>query len=254
MTNETRAAKRQQIFITTKIWPHEFGFENTYAAVVHSLVELQVDYLDLVLLHKAGMEKGRSNELKEIPSCALPTTEGANSHNWRLCRAGSWAALEHLKATGVIRSIGVSNFDTEKLKELETYARFPPAVNQFELHPWNWPMQKYLVEYCNEKKIAVTAFASLGSPAESNVQLAAQHETVKAIGEQYGRSSHQTLLRWAIQKGVAVIPGTSNLHHMEANLDPLFDFELQPREMQFLDNISDGHVVYLHSHDPKNII
>ena len=85
------------------------------------------------------------------------------------------------------------------------------------------------------------------------MQLAAQHDTVIAIGAQYGKTAQQVLLRWAIQKGIAVIPGTSKLDHMEANLDPLFDFELQPREMVFLDNISGGDIVFLHSHAPNEI-
>ncbi|CAD7939982.1 unnamed protein product [Amoebophrya sp. A120] len=238
---------RRQLFLTSKIWSDKFGYENTYRTVKKSLLELQTEYLDLVLLHVSG-EQGFNGD--KDPSCVDIASDGRP--DWELCRHASWAALEVLKDEGFIRSIGVSNWDVPKIERLHRHSKHRVAVNQLELHPW-YP-QREMLDFANQQKIVLTAYGSMGSTRLSK-QIVTQH-VFQQLAEQVGRNitSGQILLRWAVQKGVVVIPGTANPKHMQENLD-LFSFSLSDDQMAFLDSIADtNEAMHLYNHRPDLIL
>jgi diketogulonate reductase-like aldo/keto reductase len=200
---------RDEIFLTTKLWNSDQGYESGLKAFETSLTRLGLDYVDLYLIHWP-----RGTEL---------TRE-------------SWKALEEIHASGRAKNIGVSNFDVDELKELLSYAKTPPAVNQIELHPFIYKEQRPVVEYCQEKGIVVEAYSPLAQAKQMN------HPVINEIAEQSGKTAGQVMLRWAVQQGTVPIPKTSHQERMAENLD-IFDFELSEAQMTSLDGLSAGKSV-----------
>lgn len=207
---------RSEIFLTTKIPGSDFGFEDTTNWIDGVLEELAVEYIDLVLLHWAGVPDG----LK----CKTPSA----------CRQETWLALQRAQAESKILHLGVSNFGPRQMKELMALQGAPIAVNQLEFHPWVPQLNLETVEWCHQHRIAVTAYASMGSSRLAGQMI--MQDALKQIGELHGKTAGQVLLRWAIQKNVSVIPGTSNPKHQLENLR-IFDFELSSTEMATLDAV-----------------
>lgn len=235
---------RNEVFLVTKIPGEHFGFDATWAAVRRVLEELSVDYIDMLLLHWAGSPGVRQ---AGDPDCVTETQEG--NADWSSCRLGSWAALEQAHRLGMVRAIGVSNFGPKHLTELMKAGSVVPAVNQIEYHPW-FP-NKEIVRFCHQHGIVVTAYGSMGGSTMSG-QVVSQ-DALRQIGEGYGKTAGQVLLRWAVQNNVTVIPGTANVQHMEENLQ-LFDFKLKPEEVDFLDTAADQQEMHLFGHKPELII
>jgi len=220
---------RGEVFLTTKIWPDDFGFEGATAWVESTLKELGVEYIDLVLLHKAGVDRS-------LP-CGSP----------RACRQETWLALQRARSVGKVRHLGVSNFGPRQMGEILALGGAPIAANQLEYHPWVPDTHRDTVQWCHEHGIAVTAYGSMGSNGLASQLL--MQDALKDIGGRHGKTAGQVLLRWAIQKNVSVIPGTSNPKHMAENLR-LFDFELSPGEMAALDSVpKDAHMLHF-GHTP----
>eukprot|EP00397_Hematodinium_sp_SG-2012_P042356 GEMP01046833.1.p1 GENE.GEMP01046833.1~~GEMP01046833.1.p1 ORF type:complete len:340 (+),score=53.66 GEMP01046833.1:55-1020(+) len=236
---------REDIFVTTKVWPNDFGFERTYEVVIRSLKELGLDYADLVLLHAPGIMNGSMDDPKNPP--CLRQQDGFP--NWSMCRKSAWAALSNLKRSGHIRAIGVSNFGKRQIEELIADAHFPVQVNQIESHPW-YPNQD-IIEYCQANGIIVTAYASLGSRKMAKQLL--DDESLKSIGVPNGKTSSQILLRWAVQRNVTVIPGTSNPEHMRENLG-IFDFDLDSFAMDWLSGVPPEQYASFYGHIPDSIL
>lgn len=204
---------REEVFLTTKIPPNRFGFEETLAWIPEMLEELGLEYVDLVLLHMAGVPDGAE--------CGEP----------RACRQETWLALQRARAKGQIRHLGVSNFGPRQMSELFALGGAPIEVNQLEYHPWVPEVHRQAAAWCHERGIAVTAYGSMGS-----MQLAGQLLTQDAllqVGRMHGKTPGQVLLRWALQQNVSVIPGTGNPRHMAENLG-VFDFELGPEALAIL--------------------
>jgi diketogulonate reductase-like aldo/keto reductase len=217
---EQRGIPRSEIFLTTKIMPSYFGTESTNATVHRFIKELGVDYIDLVLMHAPSFPIGRFGECKERP--------------WKDCRTDTWNVLSALRDQGLVRDVGVSNFAKKHLQEIASLDKAPIAANQFEFHPWAADWQFDAFKYCNEHSIAVTAYYSLGGFLSK-----AQTETVQTMNDitkSTGKSTQQVLLRWALQKNVSVIPGTSNPKHMKENLD-LYSWKLAEEDMARLDKL-----------------
>lgn len=196
--------KRDEYFITTKIWNNAQRMGDIKGSFKRSLERLQLDYVDLYLIHWP------------VPGCYRET----------------WKELESLYHSGYAKSIGVSNFSIYQLEELRAISDVTPAVNQIEYHPyWN---QSDLATYCQEHNIAVQAYAPLARGAYLN------DPVILKIAEAHRRTSAQIGLRWMIQKGISVIPKSSKAEHISSNCE-IFDFVLTQEEMSMIDDLNQNY-------------
>ena len=193
---------RSELFLTTKVWHDEQGYDETLAAFERSLAQLGTDYLDLYLIH-------------------WPRAESAET----------WRAMERLYAEGSIRAIGVCNHLEHHLEDLLRRAQTPPMVNQYEFHPWL--QQPSLLRYCEGHDIVVEAWAPLmkGRTAEE--------PELARIGERHGKSPAQLAIRWLLQHGVVTIPKSVHPERIAENAD-VFDFALSVEEMRAIDMLDRG--------------
>lgn len=191
---------RGELFITSKVWNADQGFEETLAAYDASLEKLGLDYLDLYLIHWPAPANGRFID--------------------------TWKALEKLYADGRVRAIGVSNFEPDQLEQILAEATVVPVVNQVELHP---ALQNRAVQaFGAEHGIATEAWSPLAQGA------ALQDPSVLAIAEAHGRTPAQVILRWHLQQGRIVIPKSVTPSRIAENLD-VFGFELSADELSAID-------------------
>ena len=186
---------RKELFVTSKIWVDDFGYDSAKKAFETSLNKLDLDYLDLYLLHRPR------GDVK-----------------------GTWKAIEEIYQKGRIKAIGISNFNKEQIDELMGYAKIQPAVNQIESHVFF--QQDEALEYLKEYKIQMEAW----SPFAAGRNGVFENEILAQIGEKYSKTNAQVCLRWNYQRGVVVIPRTSKKSHMIENLS-IFDFELDQDDM-----------------------
>ena len=198
--------KREDVFLTTKQWTNERGFENTVAAAERALKTLGVDYLDLYLVHWPAVEK--------------------LSPDWAAINAETWRGFEKLYKDGKVRAIGVSNFMPAQLAALKARAEVQPMVDQVEFHPGY--IQRNVLDYCRENGIVVEAWSPLGSG-----RLLAD-PLVNEIGAAHGKSAAQTCVRYALQHGIVPLPKSVTPERIAANAD-VFDFVLTDAEMAALD-------------------
>ncbi|WP_431804979.1 aldo/keto reductase [Halobacillus andaensis] len=186
---------REELFITTKVWNDEQGYEETLQAFERSLACLQMDYVDLYLIHWP------------VPGKFIDT----------------WRALETLYQNGRVRAIGVSNFLEYHLDDLLLHAEITPMVNQVEFHP-----QLYLedlLDYCKKNNIQLEAWSPLARAQYLH------HPLLHELGEKYGKSAAQIILRWDVQHGVVTIPKSTKPPRQKENAE-IFDFELSREEME----------------------
>jgi diketogulonate reductase-like aldo/keto reductase len=193
---------RSEVFVTTKLWNTDHGYESTLKAADASLRRLGFEYIDLYLVHWPVPGK----------------------------RAETWRAMEHLLADGRARAIGVSNFAPQHLDELDTYANVPPAVDQFELSPYL--TRRNLVDACLARDIAVESY----SPLTRGQKL--DDPTLVEIGSRHEKSPAQVLIRWAIEHGFIVIPKSVHPERIRENAD-VFNFELSREDMTTLDGLDE---------------
>ena len=193
--------QREDVFITSKVWNSDQGFETTLKSFDDSLKRLGLDYLDLFLVH--WPVKGKYKE--------------------------TYRALEKVYAEGKVRAIGVSNFQIHHLEDLLSDAKVVPAVNQVEFH--HYLTQKELLRYCTEKGIQLEAWSPLGQGH------LLEHELLKGIASKYGKTVAQVILRWDVQLGVVTIPKSIREARIIENAD-IFDFELSAEEMQAIDGLN----------------
>jgi 2,5-diketo-D-gluconate reductase A len=220
--NETAVGKavknsglnRDELFITSKLWVQDAGYDKAKAAFQRTLDRLQLDYLDMYLIH-------------------WPYGDFL----------GAWKALEELYQEGKIKAIGVCNFTIEKIEELKSNASVLPVINQIELHPVF--QQKELQVYNRENNMVTQPWSPLGN---GNAGLL-ENEKLKVIGEAHQKTVAQVILRWHLQEGFCVIPKSVTPSRIEENFD-VFDFKLSEDEMDIVRSLDTGKRLFFDPKDP----
>ena len=209
--------KREDIFLTTKVWIEHYGYEEAKKSVLLSLEKLQTSYLDLVLLHQPFADY-----------------------------YGAYRALEDLYKEGKLRAIGVSNFSSDRLVDLASFCEIPPMVNQVETHPLNqqqdahrW-MEKYHVQH--------EAWAPFGEGRGNMFTNAVLAE----IAASHGKTIPQVILRWQLQRGIVIIPKSTHKERMQQNFD-VFDFTLTDEEMQSIAALDTKTSAFFSHRDPNMV-
>lgn len=206
---------RKELFIVSKVWISDYGYEKAKASIDESLRKLCTDYIDLMLLHQ--------------PFCD---------------RYGAYRALEDAYKDGKVRSIGVSNFYPDHLIDLADNVEIPPMVNQVETHVFDQQIeaQKYMEEVGCQ-------IMSWGPLAEGRNNFFS-NPVLAAIGQKYGKSVAQVALRWLTQRGVIIIPKSVHVERMEQNLD-ILDFTLSDEDMAEIAKLDTGKSLFFDHHDPE---
>lgn len=208
---------REELFITTKVWIEHYGYEECRKSVIESMRKLQLDYIDLVLLHQPFADY-----------------------------YGAWRALEELYAEGKLRAIGVSNFNPDRLVDICSFSRIKPMVNQVETHPHN--QQKAAHEWMKKYGVVHEAWAPFG---EGRGGLFTD-PVLEKIAAKYGKTTAQVMLRWHIQRGIAVIPKSTHIERMRENSD-VFGFTLSDEDMQAIAALDKEQSSFFSHTDPNMV-
>lgn len=203
---------REELFVTSKLWNSDHAPERVGEAIAKSLADLQLDYLDLYLIHWPVAFKTGHEQAKEVADL-LSLDEMPIEITWK--------AMEQVKQAGLTKHIGVSNFNIPKLKKLISTAQIKPEVNQIELHPYF--QQQELVAFCAENQLLVTAFSPLGSRHLINsADSITTNETIIHIAQKHSCLPSQVLLSWGMKRGTAVIPKSVNPTRIRDNFDSVY--------------------------------
>ena len=210
--------QREELFITTKVWIDNYGYDKCRESVLKSLEKLKTDYIDLVLLHQPFSDY-----------------------------YGAYRALEDLYHEGKIRAIGVSNFYPDRLADMCLFGRkVIPAVNQVETNPLNQQIKAQ--ENMEKYGVHIEAWAPFGEGKSGMFENA----TLKKIGEKYGKSVAQVILRWLIQRGVIIACKSTHIERMEENFD-VFDFELSDEDMEEIKKLDSSDSLFFNHQDPNMV-
>lgn len=203
---------REELFITTKVWNSQQGYDSTLAAFEESRTKLGLDYVDLYLVHWAVKDKYKE----------------------------TWRALEKLYEDGLVRAIGVSNFEIHHLEDLLADAKVVPVVNQVECHPLLNQLE--LQKYCESKRIYITAWSPL---MQGNLDV----PLLQDLAAKYGKTPAQIVLRWDLQRGLITIPKSVNPERIRENAD-IFDFELSAEDMAAINGLNQNRRFGSHPDNP----
>ncbi|HIY92476.1 aldo/keto reductase [Companilactobacillus sp. HBUAS56275] len=208
---------RKEIFITTKLWVQDAGYENTQKAIDASLKRLGLDYIDLYLIHQP---------LGDVYS--------------------SWRAMEDAYKAGKLKSIGVANFENDRLQDLMMHNEIKPAVDQIELHPFF--AQPERVQWLLDNDIVPEAWG----PFAEGKQGIFTNSTIKKIADNHGKTNGQVILRWLNQRNIVVIPKSVHESRIIENAD-IFDFALNDSEMKQMESLDQGVSLFGNMHDPQTV-
>lgn len=209
--------KREELFITTKVWIEHYGYDECKKSVLESMKKLKVDYIDLVLLHQPFNDY-----------------------------FGAYHALEDLYKEGKIKAIGISNFYPDRFVDLQAFVEVKPMVNQIETHPLN--QQKEAKKWLDKYNCKLEAWAPFGEGRNDMFN----NPVIKEIGNKHNKTVAQTILRWLIQRGIVVIPKSTHIERMKENFD-IFDFELSQDEMDSI-SLLDTKTSSFFSHQDPNMV
>ena len=199
--------RREDVFVTTKLWNNNHRPERVLPAFEASLRRLQIDYVDCYLIHTPfAFQPGDEQDPRDEHGRVIYDTDSTLADTWR--------AMERLVEDGRCRSIGLSDIGLEQLKEIVAIARIKPAVVQVESHPYlpEWE----LLEFCRQQGIVVLAFAALGHGMEPRVT---EDPVITAVALRVGKSPAQVALAWAVQRGTALLTTSTSPHHIRENFD-----------------------------------
>lgn len=209
---------REDLFITTKLWVQDMGYEATQKAIDHSLARLGLDYLDLYLIHQP---------LNDV--------------------YGSWRAMEAAYDAGKLKAIGVANFENDRLQDLMINNRIKPMVNQIELHPFHAQFKR--VQWLQEQGIVAEAW---GPFAEGKQQIFS-NPIIKKIAQSHEKTTGQVILRWLTQRGIVVIPKSVHEERIVENF-AITDFELTALEMDMMSTLDQKQSLFGDMHDPETVV
>lgn len=208
---------REELFLTTKVWITNAGYEKAKASIEESLKKLKTDYIDLLLIHQPIGDY-----------------------------YGTYRAMEEAYEEGILKAIGVSNFYPDRFVDISNFVKVQPAVNQIETHPFQQQKQarKYLDKYH-------TQIESWGPFAEGRKDLF-QNSVLQEVGAKYGKTVAQTVLRFLIQSGVVVIPKSTHKERMQENFN-VFDFTLNEDDMQKIQALDEAESAFFSHYDPETV-
>jgi diketogulonate reductase-like aldo/keto reductase len=208
---------RKDLFITTKLWVQDHGYENTKRSFQQSLNRLQTDYLDLYLIHQPY----------------------GDVH-------GSWRAMEELYEAGKIKAIGVANFQPDRLMDLIAFNKIPPAINQIETHPFNQQTEAH--DFLKENNVQIESWGPFAE-GKNNIF---QNEILVSIANKYNKSVAQVILRWLIQRGIVVIPKSVRKERMAENFN-VFDFEINADDIEKIKTLDTKTSLFFDHRNPEII-
>ena len=208
---------RNELFITTKLWASDMGYENTKVAFLKSIDKLQLDYLDLYLIHQPYGDV-----------------------------FGSWKAMQELYHEGKIKAIGVANFHPDRVIDLIINSGFTPAVNQIETHPFHQQIETH--QFLTDNNVQIQSW---GPFAEGKNDIF-NNEMLKTIAVKYNKSVAQIILRWLTQRGIIAIPKSVRKERMKENFD-VFTFELSETEIQTITTLDNKTSLFFDHRDPNMV-
>lgn len=214
---EKSVVAREEIFVTTKLWISDAGYESAKRAFEKSLNKLQLDYLDLYLIHQPYGDV-----------------------------YGAWRAMEELYREGKIKAIGVSNFHPDRVMDFIVHNEIVPAVNQIETHPFH--QQNETQKFLQENNVQIESWGPFAE-GKNNIF---QNELLVSIGGKYGKSVAQIILRWLTQRGVVVIPKSVRKERIEENFN-IFDFELNHEDMHAIAALDTKQSLFFDHRDPAMV-
>ena len=206
---------REEIFLTSKVWIDHYGYEECRKSVLESLRKLKTDYIDLMLLHQPFSDY-----------------------------YGAYRALEDLYDEGKIKAIGISNFYPDRMVDLASFTRIKPMINQIEIHPYH--QQVFSKEWHDKYGVQLQAWAPFGEGRKNMFELS----ELKEIGDKYGKTVAQVILRWHLQRGIVVIPKSTHLERMKENFN-VFDFELAQEDMDVISKLDKNESSFFSHQDPS---
>ena len=209
---------REEIFLTSKVWIDHYGYEECRKSVLESLRKLKTDYIDLMLLHQPFSDY-----------------------------YGAYRALEDLYDEGKIKAIGISNFYPDRMVDLASFTRIKPMINQIEIHPYH--QQVFSKEWHDKYGVQLEAWAPFGEGRKNMFELS----ELKEIGDKYGKTVAQVILRWHLQRGIVVIPKSTHLERMKENFN-VFDFELAQEDMDAISKLDKNESSFFSHQDPCRVV